>query len=159
MPKVLFVCLGNICRSPMAEAVFKRFVMERGLSNEITADSAGTSRYHIGANPDHRTIACARNNATPIAHKARQVTAADHGQFDYIIVMDQQNLHDTLSILGQPHPGLSLMRSFDDVQESMEVPDPYFGGMEGFQEVYDILNRSCSRLLEHIIDQHQLQDR
>jgi len=140
----------------MAEAVFNRLVKERGLEASISSDSAGTSRYHIGANPDHRTIACARNNATPIAHKARQVTAADHGRFEYIIVMDQQNLHDTLSILGQPHPGLSLMRFFDDIQESMEVPDPYFGGMEGFQEVYDILNRSCSRLLQHIINEHQL---
>lgn len=156
MVKVLFVCLGNICRSPMAEAVFNKLVLERGLQHKITADSAGTSRYHLGEDPDPRTIDCAINNQTPISHKARQVAAADHSTFDFILAMDQNNYNDTRQILGKEHPNLRLMREFDPAAESLNVPDPYFGGMDGFQRVHDMLLRSCTQLLDHIINEHNL---
>ena len=152
MVKVLFVCLGNICRSPMAEAVFNKIVKERGLEDKFYSDSAGTSRYHIGEDPDPRTIECALGNTTPIVHKARQVRPEDFHEFDFVLVMDQNNYRETELIFGKSHPNFYLMREFDPVKDSHDVPDPYFGGMDGFQQVYEMLLRSCNNLLDHIIE-------
>ncbi len=151
MTKVLFVCLGNICRSPMAEAIFNRQLEERGLSHKINSDSAGTSNFHIGGNPDPRTIECSLENKTPIHHKARQVKASDYEAFDFILAMDRSNLSNIQALFKKEHPQLHLMREFDQQQGSLDVPDPYFGGMDGFQEVYDMLWRSIAKLIDHIV--------
>jgi protein-tyrosine phosphatase len=153
MIKVLFVCLGNICRSPMAEAIFNRQLEERGLAHLVSSDSAGTSRYHIGADPDPRTIDCAIGNNTPIRHKARQLRPSDYTDFDFILAMDRSNYDDIASVFKKDHPNFYLMREFDDKRDSMDVPDPYFGGQEGFQQVYDMLWRASEKLINHIAEQ------
>ncbi len=140
----------------MAEAVFKKIVKDRMLEDKFFVDSAGTSRYHIGQDPDPRTISCATSNTTPIYHKARQVTSHDYHEFDFVLVMDKNNYRDTVEIFGKQHPNFYLMRDFDDEADVADVPDPYFGGMDGFQEVHDILVRSCNKLLDHIIETKSL---
>lgn len=159
MIKVLFVCLGNICRSPLAEEVFKHYVQKKGLENKIICDSAGTSSYHLGENPDKRTIKNARNNGIELAHKARQFNVNDFEDFDYILAMDNSNLQNILK-LKPAHIDkceICLMRDFDEVAKaSKDVPDPYFGGDEGFQEVFEILERANSKFLDHLLEKHQL---
>ena len=156
MVKVLFVCLGNICRSPMAEAIFNRQLNERGLSDQIRSDSAGTSRYHIGADPDPRTIDCAIGNNTPIDHKARQVRIEDYHEFDYVLAMDQNNYRDIAAVFKKDHSHFHLMREFDERRDSLDVPDPYFGGMDGFQQVYDMLWRASDKLIDSIARENNL---
>lgn len=153
--KVLFVCLGNICRSPLAEAIFKKKVRERDLNAFIEADSCGTSNYHIGDSPDPRTIANARKNGVTIDHCGRQLTITDIEHFDYIMAMDRSNLRNILSLLdGDNHKHkVKLMREFDPL-ESGEVPDPYYGGEQGFQEVYEILDRTMETFLDHLEAEH-----
>ena len=140
----------------MAEAVFNRKVAEKGLSGSISADSAGTSGYHIGNRPDPRTIECSLNNQTPIDHKARQIAESDYETFDFILAMDRNNYYDTETVFKKEHPNFYLMRDFDDLKDSMDVPDPYFGGMDGFQQVYDMLWRSCDKLIDHIVKEKRL---
>jgi protein-tyrosine phosphatase len=154
MIKVLFVCLGNICRSPMAEGVFKAIVSEYGLSGEIEADSAGTSAFHIGANPDRRMCQTAE-----AYHKARQFTKTDFEEFDHILPMDNKNLKDILALAGgkqEYEAKVKLMREFDLERDNLDVPDPYYGGMQGFEDVYVMLERSSRNLLEFIADKHGL---
>lgn len=159
--KVLFVCLGNICRSPLAEAVFKKMAKQKGLENQIESDSAGTSDYHIGEAPDKRTLNNARQNGLEIHHKARQVSLIDFEVFDYIIAMDNKNFKDVSELMiNHPNPRaeLLMMRNFDDdeARDSIEVPDPYFGGESGFQKVYGILYRSMLNFIEEIALKHRL---
>tara|TARA_B100000989_G_C19487974_1_gene448391 strand:- start:346 stop:813 length:468 start_codon:yes stop_codon:yes gene_type:complete len=155
MIKILFVCLGNICRSPLAEAIFNQKIAEKGLNHAFKADSAGTGHWHIGENPDPRTIAIARKNNVPIQHTGRQFSS-DDSAFDYILAMDGNNLTNILSLMETPHEGLFLMRYFDHEQKEADVPDPYYGGDDGFQKVYDILDRSCERFIEFLVDKHKL---
>ena len=159
MINVLFVCLGNICRSPLAEAIFKDHVKRRGLSSQISADSCGTSNYHIGENPDPRSVQSAHNHGIPISHKGRQLAITDFEDFDYILPMDAANLRDTIARMQQardPKADVRLMREFDAQGKGEDVPDPYYGGEQGFENVYQMLDRSCSALLDHILAQHQL---
>ena len=147
MKRVLFVCLGNICRSPLAEAIFDH--KTQGLNFE--SDSAGTAAYHVGERPDERTIAVAQENAVPINSRARKFQPQDYNNFDYILAMDQNNFDDIQRIGGGDHPGLYLMREFDAMNNGhMNVPDPYYGGTEGFREIYDILTRSIDGLIKQI---------
>jgi protein-tyrosine phosphatase len=157
--RVLFVCLGNICRSPLAEGVFAGLVRERGLDNRIACDSAGTSGWHIGDRPDPRTIETAEKHGLRLDHLGRKFVSGDFQRFDYILAMDRQNYADIRSVPGYREydpERLKLMRDYDDREPGGDVPDPYYGGMDGFEQVYGILHRSCGRLLDDIVRQNGL---
>ena len=155
--RVLFVCMGNICRSPTAQAVFRGAVTAAGLDDEITTDSAGTHAYHIGNPPDARATAAALTRDIDITDlRARQVCEADFEQFDYIVAMDRDNL--ALLEASCPPAMLDRLSLMLDWAEGWgdEVPDPYYGGDEGFFRVFDMLAEASQRLLTHIASRHGL---
>jgi protein-tyrosine phosphatase len=157
--KILFVCMGNICRSPTAEAVFRRYVEKAGLAEHIQIDSAGTHDYHIGDAPDARTQRAAKQRGYDMSQlRGRQVEAADFARFDYVLAMDEANL-DILKGMrprdAQSHLGLFL--EFAESHSEREVPDPYFGGSDGFERVLDMVEDAANGLLRHV-RQHHLQD-
>lgn len=154
---VLMVCLGNICRSPTAEAVFRAQVATRGLDASIQVDSAGTSDWHIGGAPDPRSQqAAAVRNYDLSSLQARQVQVEDFETFDYILAMDQSNYRDLLSICPpQEAHRVSLFLSHGD-SNLIEVPDPYNSGPEGFELVLDLVENTCSSLLDEITRKHNL---
>lgn len=158
MIKILFVCLGNICRSPLAEALFVKKLQEKQLLDEVEVDSCGTVGYHIGEPPDHRTVANAKMNGMVLDHKARQFDKSDFRKFDYILVMDNSNKQvvQRLDEANQFAAKIFLFRDFDNNGKGQDVPDPYFGGEEGFQQVFEILDRTTDNLLHHIIKEHNL---
>lgn len=156
---VLFVCLGNICRSPLAEAVFRQVVAEAGLESRFRIDSAGTSGYHDGDPPDRRTAEVASRRGVEVAGASRQVTRQDVSAFDYLVVMDGDNLRAVQRLVGSASADaeVRLLREFDaDADESMDVPDPYFGGAVGFEVVHDLVERSARGLLQHLVERHGL---
>lgn len=156
---VLFVCLGNICRSPLAEGIFKRKVDDAGLKNSITVDSAGTSGWHISDPPDRRSVDIARKNGIRLEHYGRQISAKDFDQFDYIVAMDGDNYDDIIRLRnnhGNGNAEVFIMRDYDDQQSGSDVPDPYYGGPNGFQLVYNLLDESLSNFLDKIIEEHGL---
>lgn len=156
MIRILFVCLGNICRSPLAEAIFRQKVVKAGLSDKIQIDSAGTGDYHIGEDPDERTIEVARKNAIPIDHKARQFEKADLQTFEYIVAMDTDNLRNIQDMASQEITSrIILMLDYHDSGE-VNVPDPYFGGQDGFDNVFSLLDSSLENFLEFLKKEHQL---
>ena len=154
MLNVLFVCLGNICRSPLAEGIFKKLVKEAGLESFIVSDSAGTSRWHIDEPPDTRSIQIAEKNGIQLEHLGRQINRTDMNRFDYILAMDNENFEEILR-LQHPDPfqkaKVMRMRDFDNQQSGADIPDPYYGGQNGFQIVYDLLEESLSNFLHTII--------
>ena len=155
--RVLFVCMGNICRSPTAHALFREAVTAAGLDDEITTDSAGTHAYHIGNPPDARATATALARDVDMTDlRARQVCEADFEQFDYVVAMDRDNL--TLLEASCPPAMLDRLSLMLDWVKGWgdEVPDPYYGGDEGFIRVFDMLTEASQRLLTHIASRHGL---
>lgn len=157
MVKVLFVCLGNICRSPTAHGVFAGLVKARGLEERILVDSAGTSDWHIGKGPDPRTIAAGLERRVDLSHlRASQVTRNDFQVYDYILAMDRQNLADLQTLAPADYAGcLDLFLRFADAGVE-EVPDPYYGGKDGFIHVLDLIESASAGLLQHILDRDGL---
>jgi protein-tyrosine phosphatase len=149
--KVLMVCLGNICRSPTAEGVFRSRVQTSGLAEKIQVDSAGTSSWHIGEPPDGRSIRAAAQRRYDLScQRARQVADQDFGDFDYILAMDQMNLNELVQRCPPQHRHkLGLMLDYGSTGYS-SVPDPYDGGSDGFELVLDLLEAACDDLLTHI---------
>jgi protein-tyrosine phosphatase len=154
---VLFVCLGNICRSPMAEGMFRHLVEQRGLADRFFIDSAGTSGFHEGEKADLRMRRTARGHGVELTSLSRPVRTADFSQFHYILAMDGHNLRDLRNMAeaaGSAGSQLQKMREYDPETQGGDVPDPYYGGDDGFEEVFEILERSCNALLDHILAQH-----
>lgn len=156
MIKVLFVCLGNICRSPTAEGVFRELVRRQGLEGHIETDSAGTGSWHVGGPPDSRSAEAARRRGIDISDlRARQTEPADFERFDYLLAMDRQNHASLLAMCPPGHRGkLHMFLDFSDDATAHEVPDPYHGGANGFEAVLDMIERASLGLLADIRSRH-----
>ena len=154
--KVLFVCMGNICRSPTAEGVFRSLVETKGLQNRIEIDSAGTHAYHIGSAPDSRAQQAAGKRGIDLSDlRGRQFKPQDYHDFDYILAMDEANHYD----ISAQDPGngkgqLFLFLDFADQYAEKEVPDPYYGGNQGFELVLNMIENASEGLLQHIRQNH-----
>jgi len=152
MVSVLFVCLGNICRSPAAEGVFRRVCQEQGVADQIRIDSAGTANWHAGKPPDVRAVMAAKARGVDISGlRARQATAADFYDFDFVIAMDDSNVED-LEILRPADASAELHRflAFAGSDALRDVPDPYYGGDEAFEQVLDLITEASRGLLNHL---------
>ncbi len=153
--KVLFVCMGNICRSPAAEGVFKHLVEERGLTDRIEVDSAGTSGYHVGEPADTRMRAAATDRGLTLTSRARRIEPADLDAFDIILVMDRDNLFhvEALDPEARRRDRIRLLSDYVDDPAVREIPDPYYGAADGFDHVLDLLEKGCAKLLDELEQQ------
>ncbi len=152
MVKILFVCMGNICRSPTAEGVFRHKVTEAGLEDRIHIDSAGTHAYHVGQPPDLRAQKTARAHGFDLSdQRARRVTTDDFKQFDYVIAMDSDNESDLHSVCptGYDHR-IHRFLAFAPLRTVTDVPDPYYGGSNGFEKVLELVENAADGLLDHL---------
>jgi len=152
--KVLFVCLGNICRSPTADGVFRKLLADQGLTDRITVDSCGTSDWHIGKAPDQRTQTTAHKRGYDLSVlRARTVHMADFEQFDHILAMDESNLKDLLDMAPlHLHGKIHLFLEYAPASGLTAVPDPYYDGDDGFEHVLDLVEVACGGLLEAVKD-------
>jgi len=160
---VVFVCLGNICRSPTAEGVFRKLVRDAGLEAAFRIDSAGTGEWHVGDQPDPRTAAAARRRGIHLDHAARLFRAHELSDWDYVLAMDRSNHRNLIAMARGDETmrrRIHLLRDFDaDGRAGAEVPDPYYGGPSGFEEVLDICEAACRGLLDRLVASHALERR
>jgi len=159
MIRVCFVCLGNICRSPTAEGIMLALVAEAGLHDHIAIDSAGTGAWHVGELADARSRAAAAGRGVALPSVARRFEHTDFARFDYVIAMDAENAADLHAIAPDAAAAakVHLLRGFDpDAPPDAPVPDPYYGGPRGFDDVFDICHSACSGLLAHLVERHGL---
>lgn len=156
--KLLFVCLGNICRSPTAENIMNYLITDQNLDHLITCDSAGTCSYHVGSPPDSRMSAAAAKRGLELKGQARQFKTVDFEKFDLILAMDRENYRDILALdhKGQYRDKVRLMCDFCQQHTLKEVPDPYYGGSEGFNHVIDLLFDACQGLLQTLIAENTI---
>lgn len=159
MIKVLFVCLGNICRSPLGEGIFRHQVTQAGLAPYFEIDSAGTGDWHVGSEPHHgsQRVACERG-VDISQQRARQIKPEDLMTYDYVLAMDSQNLADirALDPAGKATARIVRMMEFAPARGTVDVPDPYFGGPEGFDLVYDMVQEACQALLDQIVSERKI---
>lgn len=152
--RILFVCMGNICRSPVAEGVFAHLAAQAGRAGEFEIDSAGTGGWHTGEAPDPRSRIVAEKHGVTLDHTARQVAHSDFNNFDLLIVMDHDNRYDLLSffkLTPSQRAKVKLLREWDpQARGDLDIPDPYYGGPEGFEQMYDVIERSARGLLDSI---------
>ncbi len=149
--RILFVCLGNICRSPTAEGVFRALAERREMAAGLVIDSAGTGGWHVGEPADRRMQAACRQRGYTLTSRARQVADADFERFDLIFAMDRDNERDLLARCPDAHRAkIRLFRELDPEPGSPDLPDPYYGGPEGFEEVVNIVERCSKRLLDEL---------
>ncbi|NGP89154.1 low molecular weight protein-tyrosine-phosphatase [Fodinibius halophilus] len=152
--KICFVCLGNICRSPTAEGVFQHLITKEDLGNYFEVDSAGTSAYHIGESANSKSQRTANKHGIKLHSKARQFKPFDLDYFNLVLAMDNENLKNVERMANESHTAtIGRMRDFDPQPGDGEVPDPYYGGPEGFENVFQIVKRSCESLLDEL-EQH-----
>lgn len=159
MVKTLFVCHGNICRSPLAQAIFDHLIEEKGLQNFFSSDSAGVSDEHVGENPDIRGLAVAKEHGIQMSHNSKLFRPKAHDDFDYILAMDLFNQTEILRQKARavsPKSDVIMMRKFDPFGENINVPDPYEGGLEDFEEVYEILYRSIVNYIDFLTHKYNL---
>lgn len=149
---VLFVCMGNICRSPTAEGVFRKVIDDEGVAHAFEVDSAGTHAYHIGEAPDPRTLKAALTRGVDISwRRGRQATASDFDKFDFVLAMDRENHANLKAIAGRKADGrLHLFLDFAPEQTVREVPDPFFGGADGFERVLDLVETAAHGFLREV---------
>jgi protein-tyrosine phosphatase len=153
--RILFVCMGNICRSPTAEGVMRALLREEGLEATVELDSAGTGGWHAGEPPDARATEAARRRGVVLEGAARQVTAADFDDFDLLVAMDRENLRELLAIAPSEEGAekVRLLREFDPASADagdLDVPDPYYGGERGFERVLELVTAACRGLLADV---------
>ena len=155
---VLFVCMGNICRSPTAAGAFQRVVDDAGLGDWFEIDSAGTHAYHTNEPPDHRARAAAATRGVSLeGQRARRVTEQDFERFDYILAMDEQNIrHLQEQSPDEPRSTIRLFLDYSAALAETEVPDPYYGGDSGFEDVFDICEAACRGFLDYLRREHEL---
>ncbi|MEL7314347.1 MAG: low molecular weight protein-tyrosine-phosphatase [Cyanobacteria bacterium J06559_3] len=153
--KLLFVCLGNICRSPSAENIMNHLLAKRGLTDQFSCDSAGTSSYHIGSPPDRRMAKAAREQGIFLQGQARQLQPEDFERFNWILAMDNSNYRDILRLdrEGRYEGKVRKICAFCRHHSDMEVPDPYYGGEDGFRYVIDLLTDACEGFLDHLLQE------
>jgi protein-tyrosine phosphatase len=160
--RVLFVCLGNICRSPTAEGVMRALVSREGLEGAIVVESAGTGAWHVGGPPDARAAEAARAHGVALDGTARQVRPQDFEDFDYLVAMDRENLRALRSLARgeEQRSKVRLLREFDPASAGgaedagdLDVPDPYYGGADGFDDVFELVRAACVGLLERLRDE------
>lgn len=159
MIKVLFVCLGNICRSPLGEGIFRHHVLQAGLGDRFVVDSAGTGNWHVGEQPHVDSQRVARDRGIDLSiQRARQLRPEDLLEFDYILAMDTQNHMDILSLHTAPEATASIKRMMEFAPERgmLDVPDPYFGGPEGFEVTFELIDEASRGLLAHILSERAL---
>ncbi len=147
---VLFVCMGNICRSPLAEGAFLHKLNQRGVADRFRVDSAGTGHWHAGERPDRRAREIAQRHGIVLPSRARQVTREDFQRFDHLICMDETNREDLVR-WGAPQEKLRLLLEANPASELREVPDPYFGGDDGFETVFRLIDAACDALLDELL--------
>lgn len=149
---VLFVCLGNICRSPAAEGVLQRLVTERGLDGRVVVDSAGTSSFHIGEPADKRMRQAATGRGYDLQSRSRQASVRDYERFDLIVAMDRNNYRELATLFGEPTHKLFMFSHFLDDNAPRDVPDPYHGENDGFDTVLDLMEQACPRILDKLVE-------